>query len=211
MQILDPELVEKASRLPQPVILATAAVGPLLWVLGWRIHRTIVVAASTVLAGVYGLVHGPALGLNAMVAAGLFSLSAGGLSLALLRIGVFVAGGVAVDLAVSAILKHTLPGAFPWAHVAAFLSGGLMGLFCYRLLVIVLTSFVGSYILLLGALAFGASLGEARVAGLAAQQPRAVAGAFLLLGLLGTVGQYWLERSRRPRRPLAKKSLRDDD
>ena len=41
MTIFGPELVAKASELPSPALLTMAVLGPLFWVLGWRIHRVL--------------------------------------------------------------------------------------------------------------------------------------------------------------------------
>src|SRR5439155_5655457 len=109
----------------------------------------------------YGLVHGPAFGLYPVVAAGLLSLSAGGLSMALLRIGVFVVFGALVDLATQAtIANHLDAEARGWVRVTAFLIGGLLSLACYRFLVIALTSFAGAFLVILGGVAFAAQHGE---------------------------------------------------
>src|SRR5262245_15989755 len=107
MGIISSKLVSEASELPSVVLVLTAAVGPALWVLGWRIHRALFVAASTVVGGMYGLAHGAALGLYPLVAAGLMSLSAGGLAMATVRIGVFVVFGAILELAMrSSVAQH---------------------------------------------------------------------------------------------------------
>src|SRR5262245_26753759 len=100
MEIVSSKLVSDASDLPSAVLVLAAAVGPLLWVLGWRIHRALFVAASTFVGGVYGLVHGPSFGLYPVVAAGLMSLSAGGLAMSAMRLGVFFVFGALSELAV---------------------------------------------------------------------------------------------------------------
>src|SRR5438105_4158186 len=100
MQIVSPQLVGNVSELPSILLVLAAALGPLFWVLGWRMHRTMFVAVSTVLGGMYGLAHGPAIGLHPAIAAGLLSLSAAGLALSLLRIAVFIVmGGLAAFVA----------------------------------------------------------------------------------------------------------------
>ena len=197
MEIVSPKLVARASELPSLVLVLTAAIGPLLWVLGWRVHRALFVTASTVVGGIYGLVHGPAFGLYPAVAAGLLSLSAGGLALALMRIGVFVVFGGLLDFAAQAtIINHLDEEARGWMRVTAFLVGGLMSLACYRFLVIALTSFAGAFLLTLGGLAFAAQQGDADTVSLAADRPALVTSVFVVLGALGTAGQYLLERHR---------------
>ncbi len=215
MEIIDPRLVEEASKLPSAVLLLSAAVGPVFWVLGWRIHRGLFVAAATVAGGVYGLVHGPALGLYSGAAALLLSLSIGGLALALLRIGTFVTVGALVALGLSRLGDGYLEkDSLRWVQVTAFLGGGLLSLVCYRFLVIALTSFVGAFLLLLGGLAFAHRQGEADAIALAAERPAIIAASFVALGVLGTAGQYFAERRRgataaEPKRDPAKALPRD--
>lgn len=195
MEIVSSKLVAEASDLPSVVLALTAAVGPLLWVLGWRVHRALFVAASTLIGGMYGLAHGPALGLYPVVAAGLLSLSAGGLALAVLRIGVFVVFGALVELAVRAtIAKHLDEESQVWLRGAAFLAGGLLSLACYRFLVIALMSFAGAFLLLLGGMAFAVRHGEFDTIALASDHAGIITGVWVGLSLLGIAGQYVLER-----------------
>jgi hypothetical protein len=201
MEIISPQLVAKASELPSAVLLVTAAIGPLLWVLGWRVHRALFVAAATVAGGVYGLAHGPALGLYPIVAGMLLSLSAAGLALAMLRIGVFLVFGALADYAVSAaVIEHVDEPTRGWARVVAFLAAGLLSLTFYRLLIMVTTSFAGAFLFLLGGLAFAARHGEADTLALASDRQPLIAAALIVLGLLGTAGQYVLERQRAQQR-----------
>ncbi len=216
MELISPQIVAKASELPAIVLVLAAAIGPVFWVLGWRLHRALFVAAATFVGGVYGLVHGPSLGLYPILAAGLLSLSAGGLALAILRIGVFVVCGAAVDLAATAIIAdHLDDTARVWLHFVAFLVGGLLSLVWYRFLVIVLTSFAGAFLLLIGGLAFAARQGDMDTIILVEERPSLVSVAFLLLGVLGAAGQYSLDhrrarekRSRDPTSDLLRKLLK---
>src|SRR5262249_12921219 len=121
--------------------------------------------------------------------------------LSLLRIGVFAVFGALTDWVVSCVLiSHVDEPGRVWVRVAAFLAGGLFSLVCYRLLIIVITSFTGAFLLLLGGLAFAAQHGEADTVAWAGEQPAIVWTAFILLGLVGTVGQYGVERFRRRQR-----------
>ena len=197
MELISPQLVADASELPAVVLVLAAAVGPIFWVLGWKVHRALFVAAATVAGGVYGLVHGPALGLPPLVAATLLSLSAGGLALAVLRVGVFIVAGAVVDLVVCAtIARHLDDESQVWVRAAAFLLGGLASLVFYRFLVILITSFVGAFLLVLGGLAFAARQGEFDTILFAEEWPWVVSAAFIGLGLLGTGAQYLVERHR---------------
>jgi hypothetical protein len=200
MEIVRSEWVEQASELPSLVLVLAAGLGPLFWVLGWRIHRALFVAVSTLVGGVYGLVHGPSFGLYPALAAGLLSLSAAGLALALLRIGVFIAvGGLASLVAGETVGSHTDEATRGWIRVVAFLAGGLMSLVCYRMLVILCTSFTGAFLLLVGGLAFAARQGNPDAMAVAADRPALLSAALVLLGLVGVAAQYWVERSRAPR------------
>jgi hypothetical protein len=197
MEIVSSKIIAEASELPSLVLVLTAAVGPLLWVLGWRMHRGLFVAASTFVAGMYGLAHGPAFGLYPAVAAGLMSLSAGGLAMATMRIGVFVVFGALLELAVRAtITAHVDEQSQAWLRVSAFFIGGLSSLLCYRFLVIAFTSLLGAYLLLIGGMAFAHRQGEFDTVGLASGRPILVTAIWLGLGLVGIAGQYALERVR---------------
>jgi len=208
MKLFSPELVADAAELPAYALVVAAAIGPVFWVLGWRVHRMVFVATATFAGGVYGLVHGPALGLNSVAAAVLLSFSAGGLALALLRIGVFLLCGFVANLAASAsIVNHLDETARAWVLGIAFLAGGLLSLVFYRLFVVALTSFIGSFLLLLGGLAFAARQGDADTVELVDARSTLVTAAFIVLGILGIAAQYLLERhrskERRSRDPTA--------
>jgi hypothetical protein len=195
MEIVSSRIVAEASELPSLVLLLTAAVGPLLWVLGWRFHRGLFVAASTFVGGMYGLAHGSAFGLYPAVAAGLMSLSAGGLAMAAMRIGVFVVFGAVLELAVrTTIAAHVDEQAQAWLRVSAFFIGGLSSLLCYRFLVIAFTSLLGAYLLLVGGMAFALRQGEFDSAEIASGRPILVSSIWVGLGLAGIAGQYVLEK-----------------
>lgn len=201
MEIVSSKLVAQAADLPPVVLALAAAFGPLLWLLGWRLHRTLVVAGATLAGGVYGLVHGPSLHLYPIVAAALLSLSLGGLALAILRIGVFVVFGAIADLTVGAWLAHRGDdGERVWIHAACLLGGGLASLICYRLLVIVTTSFAGAFIMVLGGLAFASQHGDIDGVAVASDRPTLLTAALITLGVVGMVGQYALERNRKHER-----------
>ena len=117
--------------------------------------------------------------------------------MALLRIGVFVVFGALVDLATQAtIANHLDAEARGWMRVTAFLIGGLLSLACYRFLVIALTSFAGAFLVILGGVAFAAQHGEVDTVSRVTDNPAIVSALFVVLGLLGTLGQYLLERHR---------------
>jgi hypothetical protein len=122
-------------------------------------------------------------------------LSAGGLAMAVLRIGVFVVFGAVMELAVRAtIAKQMNDDAQVWLRGAAFLVGGLLSLACYRFLMIALMSFAGAFLLLLGGMAFAVRHGEFDTIAWADEHATVVTVVWVGLGLLGIVGQYVLER-----------------
>lgn len=197
MQIVSSQVVTEASELPSVVLILTAAIGPLFWVLGWRIHRGLVVAASTFVGGMYGLAYGASFGLYPAVAAGLMCLSAGGLAMSAMRIGVFVIFGALLELAVRAtIASHMDEQSQAWLRVSSFFVGGLLSLVCYRFLVIAFTSLLGAYLLLVGGMAFTLRHEEFDTAALAAERPVLVAAIWIGLGIAGICGQYLLEKVR---------------
>jgi hypothetical protein len=197
MEIIRSKLLAEASELPSIVLVLTAAVGPLLWVLGWRIHRGLFVAASTFVGGMYGLAHGPAFGLYPAVAAGLMSLSAGGLAMATVRIGVFVVFGALFELAVRAtVAAHVDDASEAWLRVSAFFIGGLLSLVCYRFVVIAFTSLLGAYLLMLGGMAYAQRSGEFDTVAMASDRSLWVSAVWIGFGLVGITGQYMLEKFR---------------
>jgi hypothetical protein len=197
MEIVSSKLVSEASELPSAVLVLTAAIGPLLWVLGWRIHRALFVAASTFIGGVYGLAHGATFGLYPVVAAGLMSLSAGGLAMSTVRIGVFVVIGASLELAIRAtIAQHMDAPAQACLRVSAFFIGGLLSLVCYRFLIIAFTSLLGAYLLLLGGMAVAVKHGEVDTIAMASDRPVLVCATWIGIGLVGVAGQYVLEKFR---------------
>jgi hypothetical protein len=197
MEIVSSKLVDKASELPSAVLVLTAAIGPLLWVLGWRIHRALFVAASTFVGGVYGLAHGATFGLYPVIAAGLMSLSAGGLAMATVRIGAFVVFGALLELAANAtVAQQMVEPSRVWLRVSAFFIGGLLTLVCFRFLVIALTSMAGAYMLVLGGMAVALKHGELDTVAMASDRPGVVTAVWIGIGLLGVAGQYVLEKVR---------------
>ncbi len=197
MEIVSPKLVAEASELPSVILLLMAALAPVFWVLGWRVHRALFVAASTLVGGMYGLAHGPSFGMFPFLAAGLLSLSAGALALSILRIGVFVVFGALLDLAVNASIASQMEErSRGWVRVVAFLIGGLASLVCYRLLIIVVTSFSGALLLVLGAMGFAARQGEIDSVRLADERSGLITATVVVLAIVGTAGQYLLEMHR---------------
>src|SRR5262245_57844889 len=100
MHLLDTEVLDLTRQLSPAIGIAAVLVGVFLWLFGAWGHRFWLAAAVTAAAGVAGLYVGPGFGVQPLVAALLLALSAGLLCLALARIALFLAGGLAALLLV---------------------------------------------------------------------------------------------------------------
>jgi MFS family permease len=137
MQLLAPEIVVEARGLSLSVVLFFFIAGVLLWLFGWRWHRFWMGMTITIAGGLAGLQAARASGSNLLALGFLLAISAGALALELSRILAFLIGGMSCWL----IAFHLLPRAQElWI---AFLIGGLLGVFLYRLWMMLLTSFIG--------------------------------------------------------------------
>ncbi|MCS7046457.1 MAG: hypothetical protein NZO58_08895, partial [Gemmataceae bacterium] len=89
MNVVTPEFVAEACSLSPGLLGGGAAVGLVLWLFGWPTHRFWIVFLATILAGIYGLHEGPALGTPALAAGLALAVAAGVLALALVRLFAF--------------------------------------------------------------------------------------------------------------------------
>jgi hypothetical protein len=138
MQLIAPDILDAAQGLTLPASATALAVGVLLWLTGWRVHRFWIVLSITVGAGLAGLHAGRAVGLQVLVVGLLLAFTAGLLALQLARLIAFAAGGAAAWLGVSAIAPtFDQP-------LLCFLAGGLLGMLLFRLWTMTLTSFAGA-------------------------------------------------------------------
>src|SRR5437763_14657698 len=141
MFLLAPDILAIARDLSAGVSGAGLAVGLVLWLVGYRGHRFWLVLAVTLTGGFVGLAYGPDFGLQPLVGGLLVAVSAGTLALALARLLLFGAGGVAA----LALARQLVPS---WDEpLVFFLSGGLVGVVLYRFWVTALTSFDGTLVL----------------------------------------------------------------
>ena len=110
MSIFDPEILQELCGLSVGLCVTGAAVGLLLWLTGWWLHRFWIVLATTALAGILGLASGSVHGVQPLIAAVLLAIAAGILALALIRLVAFAAGGAAADSArsIDALTGRTL-------------------------------------------------------------------------------------------------------
>src|SRR5262245_16255718 len=152
MQLLAPDILAEAHGLSVTVTGTAFALGLLIWLFGWRGHRFWIVLAVTAAAGVIGLYSDPAYGTRPIFAGLLLAVAAGAMALALVRVVVFAAGGVAGWALVHAV--------FPaWeSPLVCFLVGGLIGILLFRVWTMALTSAAGTMIMAYSGLCLANSL-----------------------------------------------------
>lgn len=213
MQVFSQDFLARLTEIPLPLVVALLAMGPIFWILGWRIHRVLFVASASFIAGLYGLVHGPKLlfGLNEYLAGLLLAVGVGGVAIALLRIGVFVVCGLLADaIAIKVAPEYFDPGLVGPVRGFAFLAGGLLSIVFYRLMVILTTAALGAG-MIVGAvisLTHQTSAYDAMKGGSDLQV--VVAGALVALIAVGTGAQYLLAVRFPPEREPAEDADKDE-
>ena len=147
MHIIATDILSDLCGLSLGLLIALVPIGLMLWLLGWWSHRFWIVLATTVIAGVVGLLEATAWHVQPIVAAVLLAVAAGVLALALVRVITFAAGGLAG--------VYLVQLAYPaWQqHVICFLISGLLCLLLFRWFFMVLTSLLGASLLAYGTLA----------------------------------------------------------
>jgi hypothetical protein len=196
MSLLAPDILEIARGLSLGADVSALVLGLLLWVYGWRGHRFWIVLAATVSAGILGLRLGPAYGTSEVAAGLLLAIAAGVLALALARVVVFAAAGVAGWAVVHALVPA-------WnEQLVCFLVCGLIGLLLFRLWTMALTSFGGALLIGYSCLCLLEQFAKLNVVGLAETQAVWLNWACGGLTLLGMLVQFYLERRRK--RPAAR-------
>lgn len=190
MAFFSSELLADIHGLSEPVCAIGLAVGLLLWLFGWWGHRFFIVLFTTVAGGLVGLHSGRVYGIQPMVTGVLLAIAAGLLALALVRLLVFTAGGLAACLAVQALSPA-------WNEpFLCFLSGGLMGVLLFRMWTMALTSLLGVLFMGYAGLCLADSWGQVDAPALADQQTTLLNGSALGLVFLGVILQYLLDRQR---------------
>src|SRR5437870_1776844 len=86
MSIIASDILADLCGLSLGLLIALLPVGLLLWLLGWWSHRFWIVLASTVIAGVFGLLEAGAWKVQPIVIAVLLAIASGVLALALVRV-----------------------------------------------------------------------------------------------------------------------------
>jgi hypothetical protein len=140
MQLIAPDVLAEAHGLSVPVSAAGMAIGALLWTFGWRWHRFWVVLATTIVAGLIGLSGHPAIGPRMLAAGLLLAIAAGMLAIDLSRLVAFSAAALGCWLVVHKILPNFQE------PMICLLGGGILGLFLYRLQLMILSGLVGTII-----------------------------------------------------------------
>jgi hypothetical protein len=147
MYIIATDILGDLCGLSLGLLIALLPIGLMLWLLGWWSHRFWIVLATTVMAGVVGLLEANAWRAQPIVVAVLLAIAAGVLALALVRVITFAAGGLAG--------VYLVQFAFPTLHQHAicFLVSGLLCLLLFRWFFMVLTSLLGAALIAYGSLA----------------------------------------------------------
>jgi hypothetical protein len=137
MQLLAPDILAHTREVSPLALVVVFVVGAGLWMFGGRTHRFWLALCVTVAAGIIGLGVSRDFGVQPLVSALLLALSAGSLALALARVAVFAAGGIAA-IALARSIAHG------WNDFLCFLAGGLAGVTLFPLWVAALSSAAGT-------------------------------------------------------------------
>jgi hypothetical protein len=138
MQMIASDLLQEAHGLSLPFTIGGIVLGVLLWIFGWRAHRFWIALAATVAAGLYGLHTQAEPGPRLLAAGLLLAVAAGMLALDLSRLVAFASAGAGAWFAVHAVVP-----AFQ-EPLICFLAGGIVGLFLYRLQMMLMFSLTGA-------------------------------------------------------------------
>jgi len=202
MRLLAPDLLADARELSVGVVAGGLALGLALWLYGWRGHRFWVVLSATFAGGVGGLVSSSAYAVQPLVAGLLAAVAAGVLALALVRVLAFLTGGLCACLLMHAVAPS-------WDQpLVSMLVGGLLGVYLFRLGMMVLTSFLGTLLIGYCALCLLERFGTLK------SVPWAETNAVLLNWLcgsgaiLGVLTQFLLERRRSRKKRDAEEKTR---
>jgi MFS family permease len=209
MQVVAPDLLVEARELSLTVCATGLGLGLLLWLFGWRLHRFWIVLTATLAGGVAGLGASPTYGVQPLVAGLLAAVAAGVLALALVRVVAFAGGALAGFMLVRAVA----PG---WDQpLVSALVGGLLGVFLFRLWMMLLTSLLGT---VLGAYAALCLLDQFRVLDAPSWSEQQTVLLNWLTGTLSVLGllvQFLLERrqanKQRQREQAAKQKKAEEE
>jgi hypothetical protein len=153
MQLIDPDILALTRQLSPGVSVVTLLIGLALWLFGASSYRFWLCLMVTVGAGLVGLLIGREHGVQPLVAGLLLALAAGSLGLAVARIGLFIAGGLAAVLVVRLVVPSS-------SELVSFVVGGLIGIFFDKLWIMALTSLFGTLLMVYGGASLLAQLGR---------------------------------------------------
>ncbi len=191
MAIFDPDILQELRGLSLGLCIGGAAVGWLLWLTGWWLHRFWIVLVATSAAGILGLVSGSGSGIQALLAAVLLAVAAGVLALALVRLVAFAAGGAAACLAMQKLAPSV------WNEpLIPFLTGGLLALYLFRLWTMTLTSFAGTVVTVYFGLCMANHFGKLDAVTIAQEKGDLLNIGCAIFTLLGLLAQVVVERRR---------------
>jgi hypothetical protein len=190
MQLLAPDILEDARELSVGVLIAALVIGLLVWLLGWRGHRFWIVLGATATAGILGLCTGSFHRTQPVVAGLLMAVAAGAVSLALIRVVAFAAGGLAAWAAVHALIPSIE------APLVSLMVGGLLGLILFRLWTMVLTSSMGTLLMAYSSLCLIQRLGNVDAVALAEGHTTLLNCICAGVALAGVALQYLIGRPR---------------
>jgi hypothetical protein len=191
MSVFDPEILQELSGISFGLCAGGAAIGWMLWLTGWWLHRFWIVLAATTLAGILGLVSGSTNGVQAVIGAVLLAIAAGVLALALVRLVAFAAGGAAACL-----VMQKLAPSMGNPPLIPFLVGGLLALYLFRLWTMTLTSFSGTVIMGYFGLSLAQQFGKLEAVTMARERADLLNLGCGILTLLGLLAQAIVERRR---------------
>jgi hypothetical protein len=198
MNLLAPDLLEITRQLSPTVCGVAMALGLGLWLFGGASHRFWLAMTLTVAAGIAGMSLARDFAVEPLVGGLLLALSAGALALALARISVFLAGGLAALL----VTRMIVPGV---NELITFLIGGLIGVAFYQLWITALSSLFGTVLLLYGTVSLLDQLGELKSIDWATRNGKLVNWGVIGGTLLGILIQFALDRRRHKKAADAKK------
>lgn len=188
MHFLEPEIINEISGLSMVSLLALSLAGIVLWLAGYASHKFWVVFLSTLLAGAFGFEKGPDMGIQSLLAALLFGLSSGILSLSVIRVVVFLFGG-SVGVVLTQLIFPNLD-----ASVPVFLSAGITALLLYPFWFTAFSSLLGSVITCHGLLALSFKMKWFDSPSWLEKQPGMADALCLGMVLIGTIIQYFINR-----------------
>ncbi|MFO0876866.1 MAG: hypothetical protein U0840_05785 [Gemmataceae bacterium] len=204
MQLLAPDILELTRQLSPAVCVCAFVLGLGLWVCGGYTHRFWLALVLTASAGIVGLSLARDFDVQPLVAGLLLALAAGALALALARISIFLAGGLAgVFLA-----RLASPSA---NEFVAFLIGGLIGIGFYQLWITAISSFVGTVLMAYAGVSLVDRLGKLNSLTFAQQSGPLINWGIIGVTVSGILVQLLLDRYRSKAKDKPKKQDKDKE